>query len=55
MVVSVWSKDYDSVGGKKKFCLYMYNTQKKTTTKTLTPPTPVPTRVKKEEGYAFCM
>ena len=29
MVVSVWSKDYDSVGGKKKFCLYMYNTQKK--------------------------
>ena len=29
MVVSVWSKDYDSDGGKKRFCLYMYNTQKK--------------------------
>jgi hypothetical protein len=40
MVVSVWSKDYDSVGGKKRFCLYMYNTQ---------------ARVKKEEGDAFCM
>jgi hypothetical protein len=26
---SVWSKDYDSVGGKKRLCLYMYNTQKK--------------------------
>ena len=37
---SVWSKDYDSVGGKKRLCLYMYNTQ---------------ARVKKEVGYAFCM
>jgi hypothetical protein len=27
--VSVWSKDYDSAGGKKIFCIYMYYTQKK--------------------------
>jgi hypothetical protein len=47
------SKDYDSVGGKKRFCLYMYNTQKKEEKKTLTPPTPVPSPG--EKGGGLCI
>jgi hypothetical protein len=38
--VSVWSKDYDSAGGKKIFCIYMYYTQKKNFNSTNVGPKP---------------
>ena len=52
---SVWSKDYDSAGGKKRFYvyIYMYNTQNKTKKQKITPPTPVPSPG--EKGGGLCI
>jgi hypothetical protein len=43
---SVWSKDYDSAGGMKIFCIYMYNMKKNHTLLTL------PTSVGPKPGKA---
>jgi hypothetical protein len=49
---SVWSKDYDSAGGMKIFCIYMCNTQKNPLNSANVGRSQA--RVKKKEGYAFC-
>jgi hypothetical protein len=47
---SVWSKDYDSAGGKKIFCIYTMYVQYAKKPQTLTPPTPVPSLGEKAGG-----